>query len=610
MPGSITSSQLTALDLPVWQYLKALHDRHVANRSGELASYIPELAAANPDQFGIAVATTDGFVYNVGDATAPFTVQSISKAVVYGLALEDHGCDAVLRRIGVEPSGDAFNSIAFDERHNRPFNPMVNAGAIAATALVKGATREERFSRIVERFRRLTGRVPRIDEAVYRSESLTGHRNRAIAYLELNAGMIDEPIDDHLDLYFRQCSLLVTARDLAVMGATLASGGFNAVSGEQAMDPEHVRSLLSVMNTCGMYDYAGGWQFNVGMPAKSGVGGGIMAVLPGHLGIGVFSPRLDTVGNSERGVKVCGDLSRSFGLHLFEDRHGDIVPFRRIYRGSEVRSRRARRVEDVRQLNRLGHHMAVYELHAEIGFIEAERVTRRIVRDLAYASHFIVDLTRVMQMDAIAADILDRLLRTLTEQGRGLAIVSLSAAIQRPFEHHQIFPDIDSAIEHFENQIIGAHGPSSQTCDVPLDRFDLLSGLSVEVIAVLHASTRSRVFCRGERLIAQNDEAAELFFLTRGRVDVVVSGDAGQHRRVSTIDAGNVFGELALFGHAPRTADVVAATDGEARILDETGITGLRRQQPDVFTDLLVAVGGSLADRLRRANDEISALSG
>lgn len=609
MPARITSSQLQALDLPVWQHLKALYDQHVTNRSGELASYIPELAAVNPDQFGIAVATTDGFVYDVGDATAPFTVQSISKAVVYGLALEDHGAEAVLRRIGVEPSGDAFNSIAFDERYNRPFNPMVNAGAIAATALVKGATRGERFARIVERFQRLTGRVPRLDDAVYRSESLTGHRNRAIAYLELNAGMIDGPIDDHLDLYFRQCSLLVTARDLAVMGATLASGGFNPVSGEQALDAEHVRSLLSVMNTCGMYDYAGGWQFNVGMPAKSGVGGGIMAVLPGHLGIGVFSPRLDAVGNSERGVKVCADLSRSFGLHLFEDRHGDVAPFRRIYRGSEVRSRRARRLEDVRRLDRLSHHVVVYELHAEIGFIEAERVTRRIVKDLDYASHVIVDLTRVMQMDAIAGDVLDRLLRTLSGQEHGLAVVSLSTAIRRRFEHHRVFLDIDSAIEHFENQLIGARAGSAQPCDVPLDRFDLLNGLSAAVIAALDAGTRRRPFARGDRLITQNDEAGELFFLTRGRVDVVVSADAGQPHRVSTIEAGNVFGELALFGHAPRTADVVAATDGEVRILDEAGMADLRKQQPDVFTDLLIAVGGSLADRLRHANEEISALS-
>ena len=283
-----------------------------------MANYIPELERVAPDQFGIALATVDGYVYEVGDSASPFTIQSISKPLVYGLALQDHSRDAVLGRIGVEPSGEPFNAILFDERTNRPFNSMVNTGAIATTSLVRGKDAAERTGRILDLLRALSGRPVTIDESVCRSDLATGHRNRAIGYLELNNGTIDGDVDAHLDLYFRQCSVLTTAIDLAFIAATLAKGGVHPVSGERALAPEHVRDVLSVMTTCGMYDYAGEWELRVGLPAKSGVGGGIMAVLPGQLGIGVLSPRLDEHGNSYRGIRVCEELSSRLQLHLLD----------------------------------------------------------------------------------------------------------------------------------------------------------------------------------------------------------------------------------------------------------------------------------------------------
>jgi glutaminase len=185
---------------PILALMAELHRRYASDGRGAVANYIPELAKADPDHFGICLATIDGQVYEVGDTRQPFTIQSISKPFVYGLALEDRGAEAVLARVGVEPSGEAFNSIVFDERSNRPFNPMVNAGAIATTALIHGAGHGERLSRMLDMFARFTGRPAEIDEKVYSSEKSTGHRNRAIAYLELNAGMIEEPVDDHLDL--------------------------------------------------------------------------------------------------------------------------------------------------------------------------------------------------------------------------------------------------------------------------------------------------------------------------------------------------------------------------------------------------------------------------
>jgi len=234
----LRSTGISPKELPVWQYLNDLYTRHRPNLSGELASYIPELSAVDPDRFSLAFATTDGFVYEVGDTDALFTIQSVSKAVIYALALEDHGREEVLRHIGVEPSGEAFNSITFDERNNRPFNPMVNAGAIAASAMIKGTDHAERYQRILDIFQRFTGRILDLDEAVYRSETVTGNRNRAIAYLELNAGMISGDVNEHLDLYFRQCSLLVRARDLAMIGATLANGGVNPVTRQRAISTD------------------------------------------------------------------------------------------------------------------------------------------------------------------------------------------------------------------------------------------------------------------------------------------------------------------------------------------------------------------------------------
>ena len=303
---------------PIIAALQEIHATYAHASEGNVAGYIPELAKADPRLFGIALATADGAMYHVGDALHPFTIQSISKPLVYGMALEDHGVAHVLSKVGVEPTGEAFNSITMDEKNNRPFNPMVNAGAIATAAMIRGDDYAARLARIVEMFSRYAGRPLAIDDAVFRSEKATGHRNRAIAYLELNAGMIDEPVLQHLDLYFAQCSVVVTACDLALMAATLANNGVNPVSGERAIDAVYVKNVLSIMASCGMYDAAGDWVYRVGLPAKSGVGGGIFAVLPGELGIGVFSPPLDAQGNSWRGVQVCEELSRRFNLHLFE----------------------------------------------------------------------------------------------------------------------------------------------------------------------------------------------------------------------------------------------------------------------------------------------------
>jgi glutaminase len=318
-PGHLQSlaNSISAIASPFRNYLTDLHEKYQSFNEGVVANTIPELALAKPEWFGISVVSPDGQIFEVGDCNPLFTIQSIAKIFVYGLALEDHGREYVNSKVNVEPTGEALNAIVLDTKTHRPYNPMVDAGAIATTDLIKGANATERLKHILNMFKRYTGRDHDIDVPVFLSEKATGNRNRAMAYLMLNFGMVSDRIEETLDLYFQQCSILVTARDLAMMAATLANKGVNPMTGETAIDAHYVQDVMSVMLTCGMDDASGEWAYRVGMPAKSGIGGGITAVVPGKLGIGIFSPLLDARGNSMRGMKVCEDLSRDFGLHLF-----------------------------------------------------------------------------------------------------------------------------------------------------------------------------------------------------------------------------------------------------------------------------------------------------
>lgn len=309
------ASAWTRAKPPLLRFLDTCLTEFSAETSGAVADYIPELSKADPAYFGISLATLDGHVYEVGDSRVPFTIQSMSKPFVFALALDLLGAGQVESAIGVEPSGDPFNSIRLNAE-NHPFNPMVNAGAIACTGLIHASKGTEAFEQIRLALSRFAGRDLAVDEAVYTSESQTGDRNRAIGYLLKTNAVISDNVAGVLDVYFRQCAVLVTARDIAVMAATLANRGVNPVTGEQVLTPYAISRTLSVMTSSGMYDYAGEWIYRIGIPAKSGVGGGILAALPARLGLGCYSPKLDKHGNSVRGIKVCEALSSHYDLHM------------------------------------------------------------------------------------------------------------------------------------------------------------------------------------------------------------------------------------------------------------------------------------------------------
>lgn len=287
---------------------------------GKVASYIPELSKANPKDLGICVVTLDGKICGAGQYEKKFTMQSISKVISLMLAILGNGKRAVFSKVGMEPTGDPFNSIASLEVKNahRPFNPMINAGAIATTALITGNSKEERLEKLLDFTKTITGN-PDIDynKEVYLSEKATGDRNRALAYFMKSNGLIEGNVDDILDLYFRQCSLECTCKDIAKIAAMLANDGILPSTGQRVISREVSRIVKTIMVTCGMYDASGEFAVHIGIPAKSGVGGGIMATVPRRMGIGVYGPALDKKGNSIGGIQVLQELSKELDLSIF-----------------------------------------------------------------------------------------------------------------------------------------------------------------------------------------------------------------------------------------------------------------------------------------------------
>lgn len=287
---------------------------------GQVASYIPELKNANAEDLGICIIDKDNNIYYAGDYKKKFTIQSVSKTIILAMALMDNDWAYVFSKVGMEPSGDPFNSIMKLETDDtkKPCNPMINAGAIVTTSLIKGATLKEKEERMLAFFRKIAKNDNiKINQAVYESEKVTGDRNRAMAYLLKNDGVINGDVEEILDLYFKQCSIEIDCVDLARIGLIFANYGIDIETGERVISENVSRMVKTFMVTCGMYDASGEFAIKVGIPAKSGVGGGIMASVPRKMGIGVYGPSLDKKGNSIAGIKVLEDLSKQLELSIF-----------------------------------------------------------------------------------------------------------------------------------------------------------------------------------------------------------------------------------------------------------------------------------------------------
>lgn len=604
---------------PIQAYLDNLHARLSPLQNGELANYIPELSKADPSWFSICLVTMDGAVYSTGDSAQKFTIQSISKPFVYATALADRGVKFVAGKVGVEPSGDAFNSISLNPKTGAPLNPMINAGAIATASLVAGETPEAQWQRIIGSMSTFVGRDLGIDDDVYRSESDTGFRNRAIAWMLKNFGIIDGEPMASLENYFRQCSVLVDCLDLAFMAATLANGGVHPRTGRRALPLEHVERVLSVMATCGMYDFAGSWVYDVGMPAKSGVGGGIIAVLPGRFGIGIFSPRLDPKGNSVRGIEVCRHLSRDFGLHVFSRAGEPGMALGRVYTAAQAPSKRQPSPEMRSYLNDHAHRIKYLCLHGYLAVDSVEYVIRRMIDLAADSSCFILDMHQVAGISESAARLLnDARLRFAADN---IALVFSRIHSRHAIEHflsttspkndrgYLSFEDNDLAVEWCENHLLGDLAkPTSER--VSLADCPLLRGLPPELLAQVEKVATLRRYRQDEPILTTGQACdGRVFFIEMGHVSVLVPLKDGAHQRITSLGPGMSFGEMALLGQTTRSATVVADCDVSCRVLEADDIDRLARDAPMLRIVLLENISRDMAEKLRRATQWIAALA-
>lgn len=442
----VSTGRTGASDL-IADALTGVHEAFRGLDEGRVATYIPELATADRSLFGVALAGVTGSIYTAGDADVPFTIQSLSKPFVFALALMDRGLPEVLAHVGAEPSGEGFSSIRLDPVTGRPPNPMVNAGAIVTTSLVRGDTEEERFARILHVLGAFAGRQLEVDGRVYVSESETGDRNRAIAYLMHSTGALTADVEGTLDTYFRQCSVLVTARDLARMSATLANGGVNPVTGERVVDEVVTEWVLAVMATSGMYDYAGEWLLRAGLPAKSGVSGGLVSVGVGQFGLGLFSPPLDARGNSVRSVAAAQEISRQFDLHLMHRPDRDVPTLYRSTRADRLRHLAHRTPAQLLRLRELGAAISVRAVQGTVEFAAAETILRS-VDDLpsplpSGERWLILDLHRTSRVLTLGAQLLRALVARLRAQGVHVVVVD-------PFER-RLLAGVDHEFTTFEN---------------------------------------------------------------------------------------------------------------------------------------------------------------
>ncbi|MDD4159597.1 MAG: glutaminase A [Synergistaceae bacterium] len=295
---------------------KALNKGKRFTKTGRVATYIPELSKANPEHIGVCIKTVTGETYSAGDWHEPFTMQSISKTISLTLALQTAGYDKVFSKVGLEPTGDSFNSIVkLETKTPHPLNPMINAGAIATASCIPG---EDPFELYIELARKIClNKDIYLNSDVYLSEKRAGMRNRSMAYWMKSENIIEGDPEEALDLYFRMCSVNVTAEDLANWGMVLANDGVDPISGDRLVESWIVRIVKTFMVTCGMYDGSGEFAIKVGIPSKSGVGGGILSAVEGRMGIGVFNPSLDQKGNSVGGMHLLECLSKNLNLHYF-----------------------------------------------------------------------------------------------------------------------------------------------------------------------------------------------------------------------------------------------------------------------------------------------------
>ena len=601
------------IPLPLDIFLKNIYSNVLLNKSGKTADYIPELSRANPNQFGVALASSDGYIHEIGDSLQEFTIQSISKAFAYSLALELVGEKEVNKIIGVEPSGEAFNSIRF-QNDNRPFNPMINAGAIACTALISSVEKSKAFKKIQKIMSDFAGRNLSLDEKVFKSENETGDRNRAIAWLLKNNKIIKTNVEQSLVTYFKQCSLLVSAKDLAIMGATLACNGINPVTKKRVISVENALKTMSIMVSSGMYDYSGEWVYRVGFPAKSGVGGGIIAALPSQFGLGTFSPPLDRQGNSVRGIEVCKRISSYYNLHILEIEGNIKDSIVASYNLQNIRSSTERKEKNIKILEKFGVKAHVYELAGSINFMAVDYIVRRL-QELDKKEFIILSMRKVSQLSSGADKLLDAFIQTFNSLSTKIIFSDIefnSQTWNKIFgslgnmdnNKTRLFENNNEAIRWVEDFLIQKYSTDEKVNkNENLKEQFLFKGLSKSELDFLKERMIEKKFKKNVKIISKGDEANGIYFLQSGKVDIAINVE----QSLTTLNAGTCFGEFSLIEpKSKRSANVTTLTECTCFYLPLKILDSIHLSRKEIIEILLKNLALLLIKRLKNCNSKIN----
>ncbi|MDO5617952.1 glutaminase A [Kocuria sp.] len=617
-PGSSSAENMFGPS-PITKALQAVHDDLKDLNDGQPLQSIPALAAMDPHLFGIVIATADGHVYEAGDTRTQFSIQSISKAFTYGLAIEDNGLDYVDTKIDVEPSGDAFNEISLNPVTHLPANPMINAGAITSTWLVNDRSKEHdsagRRERIRELYSRCAGRELNISQEVLEQESEHGNRNRALGWMLRSVGVIEEDPTQALEDYFAQCSVMVDARDLALMAATLAAGGLNPRTQDRVFAPETVERVLSVMNSCGMYDDAGAWFVRVGLPAKSGVGGGIIAVVPGQLAIATFSPPLDEHGNSVRGIEACRRISQNMDLHFARGPLPSRGAIRSISSLAQSPSLMRRDEASRAVLARACNNVAVIEVQGDLLFPGAEETVRTLRRVAETASAVVIDFSAVNQIGSFVPNMVDNAVVDIKARGTDVVAVAADTYVGDASDV-RVFTTRDEALVYVEDQILA----SPQACDaVPetplgttpsesqiLANSDLLRRTGLDYGRRIWKYSREIDLAEGVALPAELARPGSLYMVVRGTAHIMATAPDGTRRSIRGLRPGTVFGDPRDPGGdgasvlaeitGQRQMQLVAASDVVLHVLDNQAFARLENEDPRAALALWKALAWVEAD--------------
>lgn len=612
--------------------------------------------AVQPDlgKVGITLTTVNGFQYSSGDSDHKFAIQSIAKVFAYGLALDDLGPTEVSKKIDVEPSGDPFNEISLQSGTGRPANPMINAGAIATVGLIKGRGGVDRLSRITRIMDLAAEGSPgelEINRTIYHAENINGHRNRALAWLLRSFEIIDSDPEPVVQDYFLECSTDITTENLSMMAATLANKGINPATGREVFSEETTRQVLAVMMTCGMYDAAGNWMIDVGLPAKSGVDGGIMVVVPGQLGIGVYSAPLDNHGNSVRGAAAIRRVTRDLGLH-----YADAAPLggstlRAHYSLADASLGVVRSTELSRITSQFGDRCQILELSGDLGFAETETMTRTIVELEDEITMVIIDFQGVDDFGRAAILMLASLTAHWRDEGKDVIFIDRTETlvehildyiavrddldlpdprekakaasaghIELPSDADEADREISGEFRLFDNrsaalewaelrlaqryarQVLPTDDAPREPSSAPV--FDFLDDRDVNVLADY---MELRSYTAGTIIRRVGQPFGGIYFIRSGRVELSAEGEDDTRYRHVYLSPGSTFGEFALSYTGRQLTTIRAIDDVEVLVLSARKIAEIEKTNPQLAIRLWTAMAREAYTVLEQSSREAGA---